>query len=32
VGGGGNYTLLFLVAALLALVGAALIAPIKAVR
>jgi MFS family permease len=32
VGGGGNYTLLFLVAAVLALLGAALIVPIKAVR
>ena len=32
IGGGGNYTLLFLVAAVLALIGAALIAPIKAVR
>ena len=32
VGGGGNYTLLFLAAAVLALIGAALIVPIKAVR
>ena len=32
VGGGGNYTLLFLAAAALALLGAALIVPIKAVR
>ena len=32
VGGGGNYTLLFLAAAVLALLGAALIVPIKAVR
>ena len=32
VGGGGNYTLLFLTAAVLALVGAALIVPVKAVR
>ena len=32
VGGGGNYTLLFIIGAVLALVGAALIAPIRAVR
>lgn len=32
VGGGGNYTLLFVAAALLALIGAAFIVPIKAVR
>lgn len=32
VGGGGNYTLLFLVAAVLALIGALFILPIKAVR
>jgi len=32
IGGGGNYTLLFLTAAALALLGAALIIPIKAVR
>jgi MFS family permease len=32
IGGGGNYTLLFLAAAVLALIGAALIVPIKAVR
>ena len=32
VGVGGNYTLLFLVAAVLALIGAAFIVPIKAVR
>ena len=32
VGGGGNYTLLFLAAAVIALVGAGFIVPIKAVR
>jgi MFS family permease len=32
VGGGGNYTLLFITAGLLALLGAAFIVPIKAVR
>lgn len=32
VGGGGNYTLLFIVGAVLSIIGAALIAPIRAVR
>jgi MFS family permease len=32
IGGGSNYTALFLFAAVLTLIGAALIAPIKAVR